>query len=595
MPNYSLVVDATYNPLTYAEISAPIKEAAAYHQALQDSYDKMQLASALYAPYVKDDPRAKEMYDRYMGLLNNAVDTLTSSGAWGQRNTLSQARKSYGEDMLPIEAAFKKREAEATMQAQGKAQGLEFSRDAGSSPLSYYFDNPTGGYEIADPKKITAILATTASAFTKQLRSMSDEERSVFASRNNMPEWMIYTIVENGLSAQDIMQWQSHPFMVQMMRDAIGTVGMEIDDYGNPVANATWDLPTTRRVLSSAVSGFAAGAGEDKVQFHEDAEWAARAKAAAAAGKTDTVIGAGVPNDHSIIVDDSLTNKEEIERIVNTAALMGFGSEGSLKDGYKIVDRYPSFGEIWTDMMPAIGKEFIPGRDATDVVLELCQENGWYFKGDPVIDGIGFRGGHITMYHDKEFTNPVTSTEVTNAFNKKIESLTGSHHTLQDISLTDYNDAFKNLQIYPVSKFNKDGTYFTDTDHPTTYSALKSDPSVSNIQVTTSSTPYNNGLVLVVTSVNPENNKPEKHYYFVRTQDIRDENIRATVQHLTDASKAREQAMEQYGLSSDQWYYEALPESNNKVINYIQGIYEGAVNELQHSIGGANSVSTTSV
>jgi hypothetical protein len=279
MPNYSLVIDATYDPLTLQEIATPINEAAAYHQSLQDSYDKMQLASAMYAPYVKDDPVAKEMFDRYMSNLQSGADVLMNNGAWGQRDTLSRVRKSYGDDMLPIELGYKKREAEAQIQQQGKLKGLEFSRDARTSPISYYFDHPEGGYEIADPAVLTNMVATQMKAYAEQLRSLNPEQQAIFAAQTGLPESMIATVAQYGIPAEAAINWRNYDFMRAIMRTALGSKGLTMDDNGYGVANDTWSKESTDRLINSMSSGFAAGAGKDVVNITQDPEYMYRKQA----------------------------------------------------------------------------------------------------------------------------------------------------------------------------------------------------------------------------------------------------------------------------------------------------------------------------
>ena len=578
MPNYSLVIDATYDPLSYQEIAAPVKEAAAYHQALQDSYDKMQLASAMYAPYVKDDPVAKEMYDRYMGNLNNATDMLATRGSWGQRDMLSQARESYGVDMMPIELGFKKRESEAQIQAQGRLKGLEFSRDARTSPISYYFDHPEGGYEIADPAVLTNMVATQMKAYAEQLRSLNPEQQAIFAAQTGLPESLIATVVQYGIPAEAAINWRNYDFMRAIMRTALGSKGMTMDDNGYGVGNDTWSKDVTDRLINSMASGFAAGAGKDQVQVMQSPEWAfqadmAKQQAALAAKAAADTFGYGSPNDHSVTVDDSLTNGDELDKLINAGALLGFSWDENKKE---FIAKGPSAGQMLGDYIPGLLSEMTPFRRSASVIQkEIAQKNGWYQVGNSG-----------TYYKDKEHKSRVTQNDWITEFNNLAHDVVGTYHTLQDVSLTGYNDAFKSGVVYPVSKINKNGTYNINTDDKKTISSVLDDKDVQNVQVTTSSTATNNGLMLIASKGG------KKQYYFVKTDDIQDPNIQASIRALNEASAAREQTMKTYGWDSATWYSMAR---TNQVVQNIQGRYENAVNALQHSIGGSNSVSATSV
>lgn len=580
MPNYSLVIDATYDPLTYQEISAPIKEAAAYHQALQDSYDKMQLASAMYAPYVKDDPVAKEMYDRYMGRLNSAADLLSNRGAWGQRDMLSQARESYGNDMMPIELGFKKRESEAQIQAQGRLKGLEFSRDARTSPISYYFDHPEGGYEIADPAVLTNMVASQAKAYANELRNMSPEQQAIFAQKTGLPDYLIATVVEKGLPPEMIVNWRDYDFMRAIMRTALGSKGMTMDDNGFGVGNDTWDKDVTDRLINAMATGFAAGAGGDTVQIMQDAEWAwqadmakQQAALAAKAGDGSDVFGYGSPNDHSVTIDDSLTNGDELNKLINAGALLDLQWD---EDKHEFVHNHKFSAKNYLgDYIPGLISEMTPGRSASTIMGEIAKEYDWYRNP---------KTGEY--YKDRNYKVKVTDDDKAKAFTQKARNAIGAYHTLQDVSLTGYNDAFKSGTVYPVSKINKNGTYNINTDDKKTISSVLDDKDTQSVQVTVSSTATNNGLMLIATKGG------KKQYYFIKTDDIQDPNLQASIRALNEASAAREQTMKAYGWDSATWYSMAR---SNQVIQNIQGRYENAVNALQHSIGGSNSVSATSV
>lgn len=599
MPNYSLVVDATYDPLSYAEISAPIKEAAAYHQALQDSYDKMQLATAMYAPYVKDDPVAKEMYDRYMGQLNSATEALLNRGAWGQRERLSQARKSYGEDMVPIETAFKKREAEAAAQAQGRARGLEFSRDAATSKLSYYFDNPNGGYQIADPKQITGILAASASAFTKQLRGMDENERAIFAERAGLPPSLIATVVNYGMSAQDIMNWRNHPYMVAMMQNALGSVGMTIDDHGNAVANDVWDVPSTNRVLNAAISGFAAGAGEDKVNITEDPEWAAMqrmneiAARTAATAKEDYSEYPSASSD-SFTLNNMKTNDSEFNAAVGTGKrFLKFDEKTQhfIRQGFDSESPYKYFNSSGKVMSY---DEFYKANIGYTTSLAK-QQAGLSSAADPNVMGTGTRQSAKDLLDAEWKTYSIalqnaglkydskrkmwttqsgaraSGADVTQGYNQHIDKFVGKGHSVNNTRLQ-YNsldNTFKNLGAYQVDSFDKNGRYRRKTNNAISLSSI---PNIENATIGVDTSPGTEGFIIV--APNGDGNGMDTYH-------IPYDNIRRS-DSIRQAYDAYKQALAMYG---DSRYF---PQD---VRQHIDNMFKG----LMLSMGQGNTVSNMSI
>ena len=500
MPNYSFVVDATYDPMSYAEIAAPIKESAAYHQALQDSYDKMQLASAMYAPYVKDDPVAKEMYDRYMGNLNNAADVLMKTGAWGQRDTLSRARQSYSTDMMPIELGFKKRESEAQLQAQGRLKGLEFSRDARTSPISYYFDHPEGGYEIADPAVMTNIVATKMKAYADQLRSLDPEHRAIFAAQTGLPESMIATVVEYGIPAEATVNWRDYDFMRAIMRSALGTKGMTMDDNGYGVANDTWDKNVTDRLIDYMSSGFAAGAGKDVVQVMESPEYkyAQQEKLKSMSGTGieagDGFTFAQVPgmsygtiNDPSILQE----NREAVKAMEGRySAYFNFGQtkkpDGTMTDdvfytgtnktrlpesGYQFVSTANSNtynGHLLYSknaFMSEANKKYRPTSryksSAEGEILSPSYQWDKMVRELTAIPGVTYDSSAGVI---KVNGKPATIEAIEDNLNEWYNSQLPSRHHMMSTTMdkSNLNGNFKGLSGYRVQTFNRDGSYLKE-------------------------------------------------------------------------------------------------------------------------------------
>ena len=66
MPNYSIVIDSTFKPFTYQELTAPLDRAEAYHEKLAQEYDTLSSQADILEAMGKDD-RDKESgaYNRY--------------------------------------------------------------------------------------------------------------------------------------------------------------------------------------------------------------------------------------------------------------------------------------------------------------------------------------------------------------------------------------------------------------------------------------------------------------------------------------------------------------------------------------------------
>jgi len=589
MPNYSLVVDATYDPMTYQEISAPVKESAAFHQALQDKYDEMRMSSELYGAYIPDDEEnaeARRRFNAYMDWLNKGTDTLMRNGAWGQRDLFSNVRASYARDMMPVQAAYKLRKDEATAQQTALAKNplLEFSHDAQSSGLDYYLNHPEGGYKIVDPTTVTGIVAAKAKSFLSQLRGNPDQAIRLEKTMG-LPEGYLSSIVQYGLSADDIMNWRSNPVLRGIMSEALGAYGMGIDDNGFGVGNNTWSQSATDRVIAAAASGFAAGAGKDDVsiipdQFAMQAMKNAAKGAGSGSGSGNGYDAPWVRNDHTWTVGDSLTNGTELDKLQNAAAMLGITYD---KDTNTFTyNPHTLSGGI--DALQGRFSNMIPFRRSADEIFEeIAAANGWTYT--PAY-------GHSAAGMFTKNGKPVPKTEVATALGKQAENAIGRYHSVQDVSLNDYNQSLKGTKVYPVSKINKDGTYYTDDKKATSIGAVLADKDAGSVQIGVSSTASNNGLMLKVTKDNKE------QHYFIKTESISDGSIKSAIQAVNRAAANRERIMKQKGITSDEFYRLAEDAYNyqtpNEELN-AQLAYRNAVLALQEAIGGTNTISTTNL
>jgi hypothetical protein len=94
MANYSLVIDSTFKPFTYQELAAPLDRMEAYHEKLNDEYDKLsQQADVLEAMGANDRDKNSGTYARYKAYsdkLRQEADNLYRFGL----NTESRQRLS---------------------------------------------------------------------------------------------------------------------------------------------------------------------------------------------------------------------------------------------------------------------------------------------------------------------------------------------------------------------------------------------------------------------------------------------------------------------------------------------------------------------
>lgn len=590
MPNYSFVVNATYDPLTFEEIERVPLRAAAFHSALQDKYDEAKMTTQMYDMLIpKDDPeyaRSRAALDEYLNALNSGADALMNNGAWGQRDVLSGVRDIYGKRMMPVINAWTKRDEQEKEQRALLAKNplLKFSRRASATGLDSYLDNPYLSYEQMDPSVAANMVNTMVKSLQARLNSDENFKNSLISQ--GVDPATIAHIQQFGLTPDMIPQWRDNSVLRNIMGTALRAQGMDLDEKGYGKATDVWDAPTTESVIPALETALWGAVGPSKAQFDADPTYMAQLKAATTAasgsgtGANGAYTGPWLPNDHSLTVGDSLTDGSELDKLQNAAAMLGIRYD---KDTNKFTyDPHTFSGGI--DALQGRFSNAIPWRRSADEIFtEVAEANGWTYTSVP---GSGAAG----MFTDKG--KPVSKERIAQALEKQAEKSIGRYHTLQDISLSDYNNAFKGMPVFHVQKINKDGSYYTDEKKKTTISAVLADKDVDGIQVGVSSTVTNNGIMLIVSKGG------KQEHYFIKTDSIRDGNVKAAVEAVNRASQKRDGLMKQMGITSDEWYmlvnqaYQAQQPSD--ILN-AQLEYRNAVRALQGAIGGSNSIATLSL
>ena len=265
MPNYSLVVDAAFQPFTYQELAAPLIRATEKHEQLMDKYDELSMTSQQYGRYVGGEgSKSKAMYDTYMNDLLTARDTLDRYGlARNGRGMLSNVRNSYARNMMPLQESFATRKAEAEAQQKGMLADptIRYSRVASATDLDYYLDNPGGGYQTISGKMVQAQVAAAASVLSKRLTDPNSKESKMM--QQIAPEY--YKAVQYGISPEEIAgNWQNNPVLTALMQNVLGGYGINVDNNGN-FSSSVYGNQVAQEIGSMAVSGLYAGVGQTQL------------------------------------------------------------------------------------------------------------------------------------------------------------------------------------------------------------------------------------------------------------------------------------------------------------------------------------------
>lgn len=645
MPNYSLIVDSTYNPLTYAEISAPVKEAAAFHQALQDKYDEQAMNAAIYDRYIGDDnPEARAMYDEYMASLNSAADALMKHGAWGQRDIFSNVRKGFAQKMLPIKMAYEMGDKEAQQQLADLRQNplLVFDRDATKSNIDYYLKNPKGGYRTVNPAHTASYISTKSKAFAERIKS--DPEFRASLEKMGENTGYLLGVIDNGLNPETALEWRKDPILRGIMKEALSATaqGMQMDMNGYGIDAGGWTADQVNRVIDFGSQGFVAGVGKTQAQFLQDLgqmhEWdldkirAQQAAAAAAAGAAGNE-----PYDDYYInyqaLDDQLTDKGPINDIANEAKrYLGQMSSRGRHDKnpsynynekeYKFTwdgpqgDHGGGLDYFTKDGKALSRKEFYSRTNIRDVAGANRNDNALTFQptslsapGRAIAYESGRKAGdrewnEYTAFMAKYgFTydpkkdgfykdgKEATYKAVRDAVNEDITNHVARYHYLADTGLTygQLNPAAQNLRAHSFEKYNKDGSYNVKEDNPVPLASIEG---IDKGQILVDAVPGNKeGMVIRIPTGDSKNRY--RHYYVSGEELSSNYALNSTYKAYQDAVQARRTRMRERGLSESEWNMQKL--ARDEDINYYEGMVAASYRALLRVLGGSNTVGASSV
>lgn len=224
MANYSLVVNSQFRPFSYAELTAPLDRQELYHEKLAEEYDNLSkqadVLSIMGGNDLDKNSSSYSKYKSYSDSLKKEADDLFSFGLNTEsRRRLSDLRRRYNTDIVPIQTAWVKREKEADDQMKAYLQNptLMFTRDAAKTRIDDYIANPNGGYGVINGATIIAQMATIAKNLAKQIRS---------GRKENIDEFTYNYIQKYGLDENIIRNWQDSPTLKAMFEQVMKANGV---------------------------------------------------------------------------------------------------------------------------------------------------------------------------------------------------------------------------------------------------------------------------------------------------------------------------------------------------------------------------------
>ena len=531
MANYSLVANSVFQPFTYQELVAPIAHQQQVFDNLAEQYDQLSSQADILEAMGANDKTsgAYGKYKAYSDRLRNEANNLFRNGLDSEsRMRLSELRRMYNTDIVPIQNAWNKRKEEAELQMKARISNpsLRFTRDAANSSIDDYLANPEGGFGVVNLDSITAQMAGMA----KNL------EASILSGHKEGVDDVTYRYVRKyGLDANMINNWldnpNSNPALTNMMNQVLEKNGI------NPEMLRS-NAGLYGEALNAAKMGAWESIGKVDDQLHDDKKalidyqtakqaalinLRAQAKMAAAAAS-----GAGGINGTNNVSEYDLP--------------MGGADYSGAKDQQKAME---TLGYVMKNgKLSSTGKVTVNGRQASVFgrdgrVLNRKQfiaqagnsekdqrEFNRYF--DKMVDAGKTLGIYGKMYTQKDLVNQYNTL--------RNNSAAGSAHVYAlNYEKGDWNTNSRNYPVREIKSY-KGGKPVFDTETATLNDILNikdSGKNPANISAYWSNTEGNRGIILT-TTVDGKNRR-----FFIDAANMPENNIREALQYFDAAEKLK--------------------------------------------------------
>ena len=267
MANYSLILDTKFKPFSYQEMVAPVIAATQAHQAIEEEYGNLSAKASVFENMAnkQTDPYAYKMYKTYSDDLSARADELMKYGLnASSRKGMLDMRARYSKEILPIETAYKRREALAEEQRKAMAANptMLYQRYARNMSLDDFIKNPSLDYGSQySGALLTQQVAQAAANIAKEARDSEEGKRKL---RQIVP-YQYEMVQQNGFSREAVMKAilnspDADSILTGLVESAIGTSGVK--NWG--------DADTVRRAYDYARQGLYHAIGTTQYQMVAD-------------------------------------------------------------------------------------------------------------------------------------------------------------------------------------------------------------------------------------------------------------------------------------------------------------------------------------
>lgn len=158
MPNFGLVVDASYDPISYEQYVAPFKEYMTMYDKVADQYDALEMEANKWEKLAQESgsQNSYKQYTTYAKELRQAAQDLAENGLTNTtRSTLSNLRNKYANIILPIEEKYNYRQKLIEEQRKANPTGdIQWTTDYANTGLdNLNLNSSYSGRKLSDIEK----------------------------------------------------------------------------------------------------------------------------------------------------------------------------------------------------------------------------------------------------------------------------------------------------------------------------------------------------------------------------------------------------------------------------------------------------------
>lgn len=262
MANYSLVINSRFRPFEYQELLAPALMATQAHQAVEEAYADLSTKANIWDKMANEvtDRKAHDLYKKYADDLQSYSDQLAQYGLTPtSRQAMLNMRSRYAKEIVPIETAYKRREADIAAQKEIMLKDPThlFNRRASEVSLDEYLDNQN--LDVLSDNYSRELLTQQVSQAAANLKQTLMKKGAPTAL--GLP-YQYERMIQYGASADDVLAAMSKdpeamPILTKLVEDVMAASGirkwssMKGDWANNPIYQAA--EAAAMRGLSSAI------------------------------------------------------------------------------------------------------------------------------------------------------------------------------------------------------------------------------------------------------------------------------------------------------------------------------------------------------